>query len=64
MYPVVYSPRYVKEEKKVRIETSVMLFLRTKESSPGLASLDTFNPSKIKKAIDRQVKLRGGADGE
>ena len=57
VYPVVYSPGYLKEEKKVRIETSVYAISSDEGELAWTCLTDTFNPSKIKKAIDRLVKL-------
>jgi len=57
VYPVVYSPGYLKEEKKVRIETN----LYTASSGEGelvwTCTTDSFNPSDVDKAIGRLVKL-------
>jgi hypothetical protein len=57
LYPTVYSPGYLKEEKKVRIETNLY-----NSSSPDgdliwTGVTDTFNPSNVDKAINALVKL-------
>jgi len=57
VYPVVYSPGYLKEEKKVRIETNVYATSSTEGELVWTCVTDTFNPSNKKKAIDRLVKL-------
>jgi hypothetical protein len=57
IYPVVYSPRYLKQEKKVRIETNLYV-IRSEEGELGWTCItDTFNPSNMDKAINRLVKL-------
>jgi hypothetical protein len=57
VYPVVYSPGYLKEEKKVRIETNLYA-IRSEEGELGWTCItDTFNPSNLDKAINRLVKL-------
>lgn len=57
VYPVVYSPGYLNEEKKVRIETNVYATSSTEGELVWTCVTDTFNPSNKKKAIDRLVKL-------
>lgn len=57
VYPVVYTPGYLKEEKKIRIETN---FYSTEGLDGQLVwtgMSDTFNPSSTTKAIDSVVKL-------
>ena len=57
VYPVVYTPGYLKEEKKIRIETN---FYSTEGLDGQLVwtgMSDTFNPSSTAKAIDSVVKL-------
>ena len=57
VYPAVYSPGYLKEEKKVRIETNLYA-IRSGEGELGWTCItDTFNPSNLDKAINRLVKL-------
>jgi hypothetical protein len=57
VYPVVYSPGYLKEEKKVRIETNLYVITSGEGELVWTGITDTFNPSDTNKAIDRLVKL-------
>ena len=57
VYPVVYSPGYLKEEKKVSIETNLYAVSSGEGELVWTCITDTFNPSNPKKAIDRLVKL-------
>jgi hypothetical protein len=57
IYPVVYTPGYLKEEKKVRIETNLYVVSSGEGELVWTAITDTFNPSNVGKAIDRLVKL-------
>lgn len=57
VYPVVYSPGYLKEEKKVRIETNLYVITSGEGELVWTGITDTFNPSDTTKAIDRLVKL-------
>lgn len=57
VYPMVYSPGYLKEEKKVRIETNVYATSGTEGELVWTCITDTFNPTNTTKAIDRLVKL-------
>jgi hypothetical protein len=57
VYPVVYTPGYLKEEKKVRIETSLYAISSAEGELAWTCLTDTFNPSNIKKSIERLVKL-------
>ena len=57
VYPVVYSPGYLKEEKKVRIETNLYATSSTEGELVWTCISDTFNPSSKKKTIDRLVKV-------
>ena len=57
VYPVVYSPGYLKEEKKVRIETNLYAVSSGEGELVWTCITDTFNPSNVNKAIDRLVKL-------
>jgi hypothetical protein len=57
VYPVVYSPDYLREEKKVRIETNVYVISSQGEEFVWTGVTDTFNPSKVHKAIKGLVKL-------
>jgi hypothetical protein len=57
VYPVVYSPDYLRTEKKVRIETN---FYTTSSADGDLVwtgVTDTFDPSNVHKAINGLVKL-------
>ena len=56
-YPVVYSPGYLKEEKKIRIETNFYSTATPDGELVWTGMSDTFNPSSTKKAIDSVVKL-------
>jgi hypothetical protein len=57
VYPVVYSPGYLEQEKRVRIETNLYV-IRSEEGELGWTCItDTFNPSNTDKAINRLVKL-------
>jgi hypothetical protein len=58
LYPVVYSPGYLQQEKKVRVETN--LYYVTSASDGQLVwtgITDTFNPSNVHKAIKGLVNL-------
>ena len=57
VYPIVYTPGYLKEEKKVRIETNLYVISSGEGELVWTGITDTFNPSNVKKAIDRLVKL-------
>ncbi len=57
VYPVVYSPGYLKEEKKIRIETNFYSTSGPDGELVWTGMSDTFNPSSTKKAIDSVVKL-------
>jgi hypothetical protein len=57
VYPVVYSPGYLKKEKKVRIETSMYTISSEEGALAWTCITDTFNPSNVNKAIDRLIKL-------
>lgn len=57
VYPVVYSPGYLKEEKKVRIETNLYAISSGEGELVWTCITDTFNPSDVDKAIGRLVKL-------
>lgn len=57
IYPVVYTPGYLKEEKKVRIETNLYVVSSGEGELVWTGITDTFNPSNVNKAIDRLVKL-------
>ena len=57
VYPVVYTPGYLKEERKVRIETNLYVISSGEGELVWTGITDTFNPSNMDKAIDRLVKL-------
>lgn len=57
VYPVVYSPGYLKEEKKIRIETNFYSTAGPEGELVWTCMSDTFDPSSTKKAIDGVVKL-------
>jgi hypothetical protein len=57
VYPVVYSPDYLREEKKVRIETNLYLISEPDGILVWTAVTDTFDPKKIHKAINELVSL-------
>ena len=54
---MVHSPGYLKEEKKVRIETNLYVISSGEGELVWTAVTDTFNPSNPKKAINHLVKL-------
>jgi hypothetical protein len=57
VYPVVYSPGYLKEEKKVRIETNLYATSSTEAELVWTCVTDTFNPSSDRRTIERLVKV-------
>jgi hypothetical protein len=57
VYPAVYTPGYLKEEKTVRIETNLYAISSGEGELVWTGITDTFNPSNVDKAIDRLVKL-------
>ena len=57
LYPTVYSPGYLKEEKKVRIETNLYINSSVEGELIWTGVTDTFNPSNVDKAINGLVKL-------
>jgi hypothetical protein len=57
VYPVVYSPGYLKEEKKVRIETTFYSISSTEGELVWTCITDTFDSSHEKKAVEKLVKL-------
>jgi hypothetical protein len=57
VYPVVYSPDYLKEEKKVRIETNLYSTVSPDGDLVWTGVTDTFNPSNVHKTINGLVKL-------
>jgi len=57
IYPVVYSPDYLREEKKVRIETNLYSTASPDGELVWTGVTDTFNPSSVHKTINGLVKL-------
>lgn len=57
VYPMVYSPDYLREEKKVRIETNLYLLSEGDGVLVWTGITDTFNPTDVDKAIGKLVKL-------
>jgi hypothetical protein len=57
VYPLVYTPGYLKEEKKVRIETNFYVISSQEGELVWTGTTDTFNPSNVDKAIKGLVKL-------
>jgi hypothetical protein len=57
VYPVVYSHDYLREEKKVRIETNFYSTTSPDGDLVWTGVTDTFNPSNVKKSINALVKL-------
>ena len=57
LYPVVYSPGYLIQEKKVRIETNLYVTSAPDGQLVWTGITDTFNPSNLHKAIGGLVKL-------
>jgi hypothetical protein len=57
VYPMVYSPGYLKEEKKVRIETTFYSISSTEGELVWTCITDTFDSSHEKKAVEKLVKL-------
>jgi hypothetical protein len=57
VYPVVYSPGYLSEEKKVRVETNLYAITAPDGELVWTGTSDTFNPSSAHKAIGGIVQL-------
>jgi hypothetical protein len=57
IYPVVYSPGYLIEEKTVRIETNVYAITPPDAHLVWNGTSDTFNPKDAQKVIKEVVKL-------
>lgn len=58
LYPVVYSPGYLRKEKKVRVETNLYYVTSAPDGQLVWTGItDTFNPSDVHKAIKGLVKL-------
>ena len=57
IYPVVYSPDYLREDTTVRVETNVYSVTSGEGQLLWTAVSDTFNPSSAKKVIDDLSKL-------
>jgi hypothetical protein len=57
VYPMVYAPDYLREEKKVRIETNLYYISEPDGILVWTAVTDTFDPKKLHKAINGLVTL-------
>ena len=57
VYPVVYSPDYLREEKKVRIETNLYIIAEPDGILVWTGVTDTFDPKNVHKAINGLVSL-------
>lgn len=57
VYPVVYSPDYLREERKVRIETNLYFISNADGILVWTGVNDTFDPKNVHKAINRLVSL-------
>jgi hypothetical protein len=57
VYPIVYSPGYLREEKKVRVETNLYSTATGEGELVWTGMSDTFNPSSPKKAINGIIKV-------
>jgi hypothetical protein len=58
LYPVVYSPGYLQQEKKVRVETNLYYVTGAPDGELVWTGItDTLNPSDVHKAIKGLVKL-------
>jgi hypothetical protein len=58
LYPVIYSPGYLKKEKKVRVETNLYYVNGAPDGQLVWTGItDTFNPSNLHKAIKGLVNL-------
>jgi hypothetical protein len=57
VYPVVYTPDYLREDKKVRIETNVYTITSQEGELVWTGVTDTLNPSNMHKSINGLVKL-------
>jgi len=57
VYPIVYSPDYLREDRKVRIETNFYVISSQEGELVWTGVTDTFSPSKPHKAINGLVKL-------
>src|SRR5262249_21219891 len=57
IYPVVYSPDYLREERKVRIETNLYAITPPDGKLVWTGITDTFDPKNVHKAIEGLVKL-------
>ncbi len=60
VYPAVYGPGYLKEEKKVRIETNLYAISSTEGELVWTCITDSFNPSADEKTIQQLVKVVAG----
>ena len=53
----VYSPDYLREEKKVRVETNLYLVSSSDGELVCTATTDTFNPTNVDKSINGLIKV-------
>jgi hypothetical protein len=58
LYPTVYSPGYLQQEKKVRVETNLYYVTSAPDGELVWTGMtDTFNPSNVHKAVKGLVSL-------
>jgi hypothetical protein len=57
VYPLVYSPDYLREEKKVRIETNLYVISGSDGILLWTGVTDTFDPKNVHKAVQKLVVL-------
>ena len=57
VYPVVYSPGYLKKERTVRVETNFYAVTEPDGELVWTGMSDTFNPGSVHKAINQLVRL-------
>jgi hypothetical protein len=58
LYPVVYSPDYLRKEKKVRVETNLYYVSAAADGQLVWTGItDTLNPTDVHKAMKGLVKL-------
>ena len=57
LYPVVYSPDYLREDTTVRVETNVYAVTSVEGQLVWTGTSDTFNPKSADKVIDALSKL-------
>ena len=57
MYPVVYSPGYLKNEKKAQVEVNLYSTAKPDGELVWTGTTNTFDSSSVKKLIKNLVKL-------